>query len=566
MNLILLAAQIGGFTWLIIHGLSQRKRIESFLYFQLITICFGWIGFNNFQLINVLRLGILVLVFQLVKNISWNRGKILSFTSVLALSSILGYIILDQTKKLFFILALGYDNSSHVAFLYRTWASGRFEYGIGRNLDNLVPYSNLYNAYPSLQMESWATVIKLSGLNIGKPSELIGSFSLLLFSTIAILALAVISFSRTQQKKGLVLNALATVIFLVGGTYSAVIWSGFPPTVWGILVATLIFRYFLIETVSANHKMLTIILGLVVLLYSYQIFFFPFLVLLPLVIYGNRREFKFEKVYRDLFILVFLIMLGTALMLKTLKIKSYTFALGGIPFPAPILFFGLTALLITLSLVNRAPKSNRLSELMLLSSVAVFGGMLTVYGRIASLGSYYPIKVLYLFMTLTLCYIIYLITHETERNSSKLISSWLAPVLLISILFLDMFHGQTYKFAFGGTSVNIIREWKLVQKGDYSPFGNKCLDQVFHGASRSSNFGYKEKIQLSYVPGTGWQTDLLSRWSNSLQGRIDDLVLDLTIPMGSSMNQSEVIESFKVKYPDVEVLPIDISKLNACSY
>lgn len=566
MNLMLLAALIGGFIWLIMHGLSKSKQIESFLYFQLIAICFGWVGFNNFQLINVMRLGILILVFQLVKNISWNKGKILSLTSVLALSSILGYIILDQTKKLFFILALGYDNSSHVAFLYRTWVSGRFEYGIGRNLDNLVPYSNLYNAYPSLQMESWATVIKLSGFNIGTTSELIGSFSLLLFSTIAILALAVLSFSRTQQKKGLVLNSFATLIFLVGGTYSAVIWTGFPPTVWGILVATLVFRYFLIETVSANHKILTIILGLVVLLYSYQIFFFPFLVLLPLAIYGNRREFKFEKVYRALFVLVFLIILGTVLMLKTLKIKSYTFALGGISFPAPTLFFGLTALLITLSLVSRAPKSKRISELVLLSSVLVFGGMLTVYGKISNLGSYYPIKVLYLFMTLMLCYVIYLFTHETERNSSKSKKSSLAPVLLLFILFFDMFYGQTYKFAFSGTSANIIRDWKLVQKGDYSPFGNKCLDQVFQGASRSSHFGYKEKIHLSYVPGTGWQTDLLSRWSNSLQGRIDDLVLELTIPMGSSKNQSEVIESFKVKYPDVEVLPIDMSKSNACSY
>jgi hypothetical protein len=566
MNLTVLAGLIGGFIWLVIHGLNKSKQIELFLIFQLIIICLGWVGFNNFHLINILRLVLLIFVIYLIKKISWKKEKIFSLISVITLSSIVGFIILNQTKKLFFILALGYDNSSHVAFLYRTWISGKFEYGIGGYENHMVPYSNLYNAYPSLQMETWATIIKLSGFNIGTSSDLIGSFSLLLLSTMAILALSILSFSRPQQRKKLYFNLNATILFLVGGTFSAVIWCGFPPTIWGILVATLVFRYFLIETVSANHKILTITLGLVVLLYSYQIFFFPFLVLLPLAIYGNRREFKFGKVYRDLFVLVFLIILGTVLMLKTLKIKSYTFALGGIPFPAPTLFFGLFALLITLSLGSRARKSNQNAELILLASVLAFGGILTVYGRISDLGSYYPIKVLYLFLTLMLCYIIYLTTHETERNSSKLINSWLAPGLLISILLFDMFHGQTYKFAFSGTSANIMREWKLVKEGDYSPFGNKCLDQVFQGANRSSHFGYKENIHLSYVPGTGWQTDLLSRWSNSLQGRIDDLVLELTIPMGSSKNQSEVIESFKVKYPDVEVLPIDMSKSNACSY
>jgi hypothetical protein len=566
MNLMLLAALIGGFAWLIIHGLSRTKQIESFLIFELIVVCLGWIGFNNFHLLTILRFVLLIFAIQLIRKISWDKGRFLSLISVLTLSAILGFILLNQTKKLFFILALGYDNSSHVAFLYRTWISGKFEYGIGGYENNLVPYSNLYNAYPSLQMETWATIIKLSGFNIDTTGELIGSYSLLLISTIVILTLAILSFSESQQKKRLYFNSITTVLFLVGGTFSAVIWSGFPPTIWGILVATLVFRFFLLEEGSANHKILTITLGLVVLLYSYQIFFFPFLVLLPLAMYGKRKELNFEKIYRDLFLLAFLISLGTLFMLKTLKIKSYTFALGGIPFPAPILFFGLLALLVTLSLGSLARKSKRNTELVLLSSVLVFGGMLTVYGKISDRGSYYPIKVLYLFLTLMLCYVIYLIANETKWKSSKSRNSRFTPMLLIFVLFLDLVYGQTYKFAFGGSSANIIREWKLVQKGDYSPFGNKCLDQVFQGANRSSYFGYKEKIHLSYVPGTGWQTDLLSRWSNSLQGRIDDLVLELTIPMGSSKNQSEVIESFKVKYPDLDVLPIDMTKSNACSY
>ena len=566
MNLMLLAALIGGFTWLIIHGLNRNKQIESFLIFELIIICLGWIGFNNFHLITILRLVLLIFAIQLIRKISWDKGKFLSLISVLTFSSILGFILLNQTKKLFFMLALGYDNSSHLAFLYRTWISGKFEYGIGGYENHLVPYSNLYNAYPSLQMETWATIIKLSGFNIGTTSDLIGSFSLLLLSMIAILALTILSFSGPQQKKRLYFNSIVVILFLVGGTFSTVIWSGFPPTIWGILVATLVFRYFLLEDGSANHKILTITLGLVVIMYSYQIFFFPFLVLLPLVMYGKRKEFKFEKIYSDLFVLTFLMSLGAVLMVKTLKIKSYTFALGGILFPAPILFLGLFALLIILSLGSPARKSNRIGELVLLSSVLVFGGMLTVYGKISDRGSYYPIKVLYLFLTLMICYIIYLIANEAKGKSSNTKKSWFTPILLIFVLFFDLVYGQSYKFAFGGSSANLMGEWRLVQAGDYSPFGNRCLDQVFLAANRSTHFGYKENAYLSYVPGTGWQTDLLSRWSNSLEGRIDDLVLELTIPMGSGKKQSEIVENFRAKYPDVEVLPIDMSKSNACSY
>jgi hypothetical protein len=142
----------------------------------------------------------------------------------------------------------------------------------------------------------------------------------------------------------------------------------------------------------------------------------------------------------------------------------------------------------------------------------------------------------------------------------------MGPIALIVILSIDLIQGQTYKFAFGGNSSNILREWQLVLNGDYSPFGNQCLDQVFQSANRSAHFGYREDKHLNYVPGTGWQTDLLSRWSNSLEGRIDDLVLELTIPMGSNNKQSEIIRNFKAKYPDVEVLPINLSKTNACSY
>jgi hypothetical protein len=207
-----------------------------------------------------------------------------------------------------------------------------------------------------------------------------------------------------------------------------------------------------------------------------------------------------------------------------------------------------------------------LGELLLLFSVLLFGGLLVIYGKVSDLGSYYPVKVLYLFLTLVMSYILYMITNGLEGSLFKLSLKKFGSYLLIAILFIDLIQGSTYKSAFGGNSSNILREWKLVQNGDYSPFGNYCLDQVFQSANRSTHFGYRDKKILNYVPGAGWQADLLSRWSNSLEGRIDDLVLEFTIPMGSNRLQSEVVENFKAKYPDVEVLPINLSKTNACSY
>jgi hypothetical protein len=444
--------------------------------------------------------------------------------------------------------------------------SGKFEYGLGNTDGYLIPYSNLFNAYPSLQMETWAAINKLAGFNIGSTGELVGSFVLLLFTTIIILALAISSFSRIPNLRTQVLTSIAVIIFLVGGTFSSVVWSGFPPTIWGILVSVFVFRYFLLEDVSANRRFLFICLGLVVLLYSYQIFFFPFLILPAILLLRDRKKFKLGRYGKNFIAVIFLISLASIFLLQTIKIKSYTFALGGIQFPSPTLFFGLIILLVLVALSSNTSKKQTFGESLLLYSVLLFGGILIIYGKVSDRGAYYPVKVLYLFLTLMMCFILYLFSNGKQRTSFKFNISKIAPLALIAILSFDLIQGQTYKFAFGGSSSNILREWQLVQNGDYSPFGNECLDQVFQSANRSTRFGYKEKKYLNYVPGTGWQADLLSRWSNSLEGRIDDLVLELTIPMGSNNVQSEIIRNFQTKYPDVEVLPIILSKTSACSY
>ncbi len=566
MNLIILASLLGTFIWLASNGLSRNKQIELFLCFQLVVIFIGWFGFNNFYLVHIFRVIFLVFAFQMIRKIFWNSLKVISLVSTVTLFSLLGWLILSHLKKFFFILALGYDNSSHLAFFYRTWVSGKFEYGIGNTQGFLIPYSNLYNAYPSMQMETWATIAKIAGINIGSTADLVGSFVLLLFTTIILLVMAVASFCRTPNLRNQTLTSIAAVIFLLGGTFSSVIWSGFPPTIWGIIVAAFVFRYSLLEDVSANKRILFIILGLVVLLYSYQIFFFPFLIL-PLVMFlKNRREIEVGRYGQNLIGTIFLAALGSVFLFQTIKIKSYTFALGGIQFPSLTLLFGIAGLLIMLVLGGRNSNRAHIEQLILISMVFLFGGLLIIYGKISGLGAYYPVKVLYLFITLAFCYVIYLITEQRHGDSSKPNFSKYAPFILSLIMSLDMVQGQSHKFAFGGNSSNILREWKQVQSGDFSPFGNNCLEQIFMSAEESIHFGYKRNKHLNYVPGSGWQTDLLSRWSNSLVGRIDDLVLELTIPMGSGKFQTEVVESFKAKHSDVEVTPISISKANACSY
>ena len=566
MNLILLAGLIGTFIWLACNGLNKSKQIELFLCFQLVMILTGWIGFNNFYVIPILRALFLIFAILLIRKVLWNRAKVISLLSTVISFSLLGWLILAHVKKFFFILALGYDNSSHLAFLYRTWVSGKFEYGLGNTQDYLIPYSNLFNAYPSLQMESWAAITKLAGFDIGSTGELVSSFVLLLFTTLIIMELAISSFSRNPNLRNQILAFIAVTIFLIGGTFSSVVWSGFPPTIWGILVSVFVFRYFLLEDASPNRRFLFISLGLVVLLYSYQIFFFPFLVLPLILLIRDRKEIKLGLYGRNLLAIVFLLVLASVFLLKTIKIKSYTFALGGIQFPSLTLFFGLLSLLMLLVFTGKSSKIRHLEEALLLYSVLLFGGLLVIYGKVSDLGAYYPVKVLYLFLTLVMSYILYSISNGVQVSSFKLKLAKIGSYFLIAILSIDLIQGQTYKSAFGGNSSNILREWKLVQNGDYSPFGNDCLDQVFQSANRSTHFGYKEKKSLNYVPGTGWQADLLSRWSNSLVGRIDDLVLEFTIPMGSNRLQSEVVENFKAKYPDVEVLPINLSKTSACSY
>jgi hypothetical protein len=140
-------------------------------------------------------------------------------------------------------------------------------------------------------------------------------------------------------------------------------------------------------------------------------------------------------------------------------------------------------------------------------------------------------------------------------------------VIMLMVLFTsDVFQAKNNNSAWGGNSATIIRQWNLVKSGNYAPFTGSCLEEVFEGVQKSSEFGYKKKRYLNYVVGSGWQIDLLSRWSNSLEGRIDDLVLELTIPMGSNGIQPEIVENFKSKYPGVVVMPIKLSKSRACSY
>ena len=385
LSIVFLALSLGIVFYTLEVTIGKVKTLQSILYLSFVVVGVGWIGVRNPIILWSIRTLILVFLATAIYKFKPKRhliGAVYKSGYLLALGLLTSII---PTKVIFYLFAAGYDNSSHLGFLYRTWKIGSYEYGLQGNGKIVPTYSNLANSYPSLQMESWAAILHTLNMSIYNSESLIRFF--FFFSILSIMLFLYVLFSFVnapiKQKIFLKLGILGFVLF---SSLSSIFWMGFPPTVWGVLFAILSLKIMISTTNKPIDQLLQASISFVVILYAYLFF----------EIVKNSRK---KKDYILIIASLLLVVIPTYLLLRvSSRIKSVTFiyAQGGIHFPSIVLVVVLVVLaLLGFIYSDKKSKGNRVIVITI-----IVNSLLTVYligsGILLKKGIYYPVKSLYL--------------------------------------------------------------------------------------------------------------------------------------------------------------------------
>ncbi len=567
MSLIVLSFVLG-FTFFALEALIGRiKTLQSVMLVSLAVAVVGWVGIRNPFILWTLRLCIVIFLVKCIlthwKNVQFFPA-IFKSGYVLTLGVVCSVI---PQKFIFFLFAGGYDNSSHLGFLYRTWVIGSYEYGLEGNGKILPAYSNLANAYPSLQMESWASLLHILSLSIGSSETLLRYFFFFSILTILLLVYVLISFVEKITKENYLL-ILGISIFILFSSISVIFWMGFPPTVWGIIFALMSLRVMLATNHNPSHQLLLASISFVLVLYSYQLFAPAFLavyfyLLFKIVRRKKEDQFNFAEVLLSLLILVF----PSSLLLSVssrISSNSFVFAQGGITLPN----VGLIAMLVVLSAVIFIFCDKKMPENKLFFVTIGTNSLLSIFligtGVLLNQGVYYPIKSLYL----SLFFLISFIVWTASTKQTPYFKNFPQFRILVAILFLafsSLAWLSPNKGPWYGNSVDLIRSIPSLNNGSYAPYPAGCLNQVFQIATRATNFNRQNNLIAVKVDAGSYGdlSDLVSRWANSLNGRIDENVIALGMSIGVSDDFYDATAKFEENHLYENIIVHD--SLTACT-
>jgi hypothetical protein len=468
-------------------------------------------------------------------------------------------------KVVFFLFSAGYDNSSHLGFLYRTWKIGSYEYGLQGN-GKLVPsYSNLANAYPSLQMESWATILHTLNFTIESSEDLLRYFFFFSILSIMLLLYVLFSFVDSRLEHSLFVK-LSISGFVLFSSISVIFWMGFPPTVWGIIFALLGLKVIISKGDNPIFQLLWASISYVVVLYSYQLFAPAFLVIYA-YLFLNALALKKRSGYPLISTSLIIVAVPTLLLYRVssqIKTNSFVYAQGGILMPSTWIIISF----VFLTLLGFIYSSKKSIENKIICVAIVINALLTFYllssGIFFKQGTYYPIKSLYFTLFLLIAYIIWLPTDKQILNRIKLNRFRIATVfVLLGFSFLSLFSPN--KGIWYGNTVDIIRSYKQLTNGSYPPFPSNCLNEVFRYATQPSNFDKQSNLLVIKVNAGqyGDMSDLVSRWANSLNGRIDENIIGLGMRLNADNDFNASILSFRKANPSENMLIQD--SLTGCA-
>ena len=560
MSFIALSLFLGIIFYIAEISLGRNKTLQSIMIFSFLIVFIGWIGIRNPVVLWGLRLCILLFLFGCVYHLQPKKRLIFALPKS-AYMIVLGIVsALLPERFLFNLFAAGYDNSSHIGFLYRTWKIGTYEYGSQGNGKIVPAYINLANGYPSLQMESWATILRGFSLPIKNTENLLRYF--FFFSALSIILLLYALYHYVDGKLGeRTLLKIAITVFVIFSSISSLYWSGFPPTVWGIVFSLLALQVIVSSNSKPNYQLVLVAISIVVVLYSYQLFS-PAFVILYVYLFLKRIKTRKTKVdYLYVLLSMVLVITPSYLLFRVSKaIRSYVYSPGGIAHPNILLVLAIGALVSAGFLFSKKKsEENRIFIIAL-----VVNGLISVYllgtAYIYKKGMYYPTKSLYLSIFLSILYIVWNLGNQSniaEKYISRFRSVSLSVMFLFACLPLISTKGQVW----AGNSVDLIRSEKIIETGSYPPFAPGCLQSVFSSVTKPENFDQRNHLIVVKVDLGG--SDLVSRWANSLNGRVDNEVIEMGMDLVSSVDFDSALAKFRKSQPSQEI--IGLYSLRGCS-
>jgi len=541
----------------IIHG--KAKTLQIVLLISFLVLGIGWVGIRNPFILWPARFG--TILYLIITFYKFRPKKKLLFTFpkswCLVVLGIISAIIPKQI--IFYLFAAGYDNSSHIGFLYRTWKIGSYEYGLQGNGKFIPAYINLANGYPSLQMESWASILRVLNLSIANSEALLRFFLFFSLLTVILLLYVLFSYLDRNSYQNLLMKVGITG-FVLFSSISSIFWSGFPPTIWGITFSLLALRTIMFERAKLTNQIVLASISAVVVLYSYQLFSPAFLTIYAFLIFKFTKHRRKAREYVFLFASFVLFAIPTYLLLRVSKaVKSYVYAQGGIVHPNLV----MVTILGSLAVAGFMYTYKEIKRDTLIILAVVTNSLLSIYlltnGIISKRGIYYPTKSLYLSIFLLLAYLIWLVGNQEypfSGKQKKLIAGLLIFLVMFGIgPFFSRGHGVWY-----GSNTDLIKSEKDLRSGSYAPYPVGCLKSVFDYAAKETNFD--QQSNLLAIKVGGGQSDLVSRWANSLNGRIDNDVLDLGISIGGNPNFEYAVREFRKTHPSENVISQDL--LSGC--
>ena len=554
MSIIILSLSLGLVFYTIEIAKGKIQLLRYLILFSLMIIGVGWIGVRNSYVVWSLRILVVTLLLYVVFNLQAKQNLLKipkKMIYVLSLGCVTSFI---PSKQIFYLFAAGYDNSSHVGFLFRTWKIGSFEYGMEGNGKNLPAYINLANGYPSLQMETWASVLHILNLQIDNTEQLLRYF--FFFSILSILLLIYTLFTYSSQKhKSNVLIKNSIALFVLFSSISTIFWSGFPPTIWGIIVNLIGIRVLIEANFEAKSQLIWSAFTFIASLYAYQLFSFSLLAIYAFLFARIFLTNSISKIYLTAFLSLFIIVIPGYLLFNVSKeIKNYIYAQGGIVLPNTSLLLFLTVFV----LIGFVNSKKRLAEEFLLvvalSTSTILSTYLLASAFLRDKGVYYPAKLLYLTIFLMISYLLWVIDKpQGELRFKKLNLLPLTAAILIIFTVLPL--TSKSKEIWFGSSLHLLRSVNVLKLGDFAPFNPGCLNSVFNRAITAENFN--QQSNLIVVKTDGSQSDLISRWANSLNGRVDNNVIEFGMSLSPVSSFDMSVQNFTKKYPKENLVVLD---------
>lgn len=464
-----------------------------------------------------------------------------------------------STFKLITPLIWGYDNNGHIPALSAIYRHHGFIYSgtVSQYLTNTM----FANGYPVGQSGTWAFVMSIVNFDISGGYEIVNVYMYFVALMTAYLVFVITrSFIPTRllnerQHHKIFLGSIMVAIPILLSQASALIWSGFPPFVWGCILIFSILRISKLTHGVVNRLLLS---GLCLVLVSYT---YPLLSPVPLtsllfLFIGIRRS-DFQEIRSNLRRLIGGAVIATVALIlviqKSLVVRNWVFNSGGIQ---PVEIFTILAIMfvvISSVVIRRFNFRNIPDELIVfVASTINFAVLSWTSINAQNEISYYPQKAGYLALTSGFVALGTVINLPSRFRVAfvRRITTSLQIIVVIGILLYSVSLARRPQHDGIVYTRDVIEQVRNYQPSAF----NECLNRAVDITSDLQTIDNK---QILMIVQDGYNNDLLTRWINGIRGRLNDPTYSLSIPQGqSALSVQDIIITALKLYIDTRVVII----------